>query len=223
MLPVVMRSGTRSKTCSRKYTCNCGAAATVQTRWQKAGNPLDASTIGRLVASAEQRDRELHQSVRRRDLIETTVALLIAPFFAFFTWITLGKSLWLAAAASALLSAWSLFVPWRLRQVRKLQPDPTSSTDMLTYLRAEKEATQAQYKLMHGILRWYLGPAGIGVILLFFGIRGWSAASFYYSLAVLALYLIIYLGNRRAASRNIAPKIEQIKCQINEISRGDEP
>ena len=194
----------------------------VQTTWQNANDTVDPGKTEHLVASARQRDRELHRSVRRRDLVETTVALLIAPFFAFFTWIALGRSLWLAAAASALLTAWSLYVPWRLRRARKLQPDPTLSTDMLTYLYAEKEATQAQYALLHGVLRWYLGPAGAGVMLLFFGIRGWSSASLYYALAVLALYFVIYLANRRVASRNISPKIEEIDRQIQELNRGNE-
>jgi len=195
----------------------------IQTGWQNAANNSDPDTTRRMVVSAKQRDRELHQSVRRRDLLETTVALLIAPFFAYFTWITLGKSMWLAAAASVLLVAWSLFVPWHLRRARKLQPDPVLSTDMLTYLRAEKKATQAQYEMLHGILRWYLGPAGVGVILLFLGVRGWSAASLYYSLTVLAVYFAIYVANRRVARRNIAPKIDQIDRQINAVSRGEEP
>jgi len=193
----------------------------LQTSWQSANGTVEEAQLKQWVQAAKDRDRNLHRIVRRRDILETSIALLLVPVFGFFAWFFLGKGMWVAAFGSALLVAGCLYIPWRLHQARKLQPDPEMSTDMLVYLRAERDATEAQYLLLKGILRWYLGPIGVAVILLYFGVQGWSLSTLYYTLLVLGLYGVIYLLNQKAAARKIAPRIEQIDEQIRALNRGD--
>lgn len=193
----------------------------IQTDWQSAGTTVAQTALKQMVQSVKARDRGLHQTVRRRDLIETVVALPMVPIFGFAAWSAVGKGLWLSAFAALLLVACCLYIPWRLRQARKLQPDPQTSTDMLAYLQAERAAARAQYDLLKGILGWYLGPIGVGVILFYFGANGWSMATLYYTLFVLGIYLIIYLLNQMAATGKIAPQIKQIDTQIRELKQGE--
>lgn len=193
----------------------------LQTSWQSANGTVDEAKWKQWVQDARDRDHHLHRTVRRRDILETSVALLLVPVFGFFGWFSLGKGMWVAALASALLVVCCLYIPWRLRRTRKLQPDPEMSTDMLVYLRAERDATQAQYNLSKGILSWYLGPIGVAVILLYYGVQGWSLNTLFYALLVVGLFGVIYLLNQKAAARKIAPRIEQIDGQIRELERGD--
>jgi len=193
----------------------------LQTSWQSTNGTVEEAQLKQWVQAAKDRDHYLHRAVRRRDILETGIALLLVPVFGFFAWFLLGKGMWVAAFAAALLVAGCLYIPWRLRQARKLQPDPEMSTDMLVYLRAERDATEAQYHLLKGILRWYLGPIGAAVILLYFGVQGWSLSTLYYTLLVLGLYGVIYLLNQKAAARKVAPRIEQIDEQIRALNQGD--
>jgi hypothetical protein len=98
-----------------------------------------------MVQIAQERSRNLHRLVKRRDFIEMTVALLIAPLFGFVVWSAFGKGLWVTAFASAFLASWCLFVPWHLRKTRKLFPDPKTSDDMLGYLKAERRAASRKF------------------------------------------------------------------------------
>lgn len=193
----------------------------LQASWQSASGTVEEAKWKQLMQDAKDRERKLHRTVRRRDILETSIALLLTPVFGFFAWSLLVKGMWVAALASAALVVCCLYIPWRLRQARKLQPDPEMSTDMLAYLRAERDATEAQVHLSKGILSWYLGPIGVAVILLYFGIQGWSLTTLYYTLFVFGLFGVIYLLNQKAAARKIEPRIEQIDEQIRELNRRD--
>jgi len=191
----------------------------IQDQWQSANGSSKEAKIQQYVQDAKNRERSLHRAVRRRDILETGIALLLVPFFGYFAWSSLGKEMWLAAFAATVLVGCCLYIPWRLHQARKLQPDPERSSDMLVYLHAELDATKAQYRLLKDILGWYLGPLGGAVILLYFGVQGWSLNTLFYTLIVLGLYGVIYLLNQKAAAHKIAPRIEQIENQIRELSR----
>lgn len=192
---------------------------TIQNQWQTGAGTPGSEDARQVVQNARRRNRDLHRKVKRRDLIETTVALLMVPVFGVFAWLAFGKGEWLTAFASAFLIGWCLYVPWRLHKTRKLIPDPETSNDMLGYLKTERRATQGQYDLLRGVLRWYLGPAGFGVLLFYFSARGFSLDTGIYTLVVVGVYGLIYVANQRAAIRRFAPAIEQIDRQIEELSR----
>jgi hypothetical protein len=117
----------------------------IQDDWKISNGIPDSAEIQSMVQIAQERSRNLHRLVKRRDFIETTVALLIAPLFGFVVWSAFGKGLWITAFASAFLASWCLFVPWHLRKTRKLFPDPKTSDDMLGYLKAERRAASRKF------------------------------------------------------------------------------
>lgn len=192
----------------------------IQQGWQSTGPAPERSEVERMARDARQRARKLHRRVRWRDGLETVVAVVLAPVFAWLFHFMLGHGMWLAAAGSALIAVWCLYVPWRLHRARRLLPDPKASADMLSYLRQERVATRAQYELLRSILRWYLGPAAVGVFMVYYGIRGWSMETLYYFAAVFVLYGLIYIGNRSAASKQLAPALERIERAIEELENG---
>jgi hypothetical protein len=171
------------------------------------------------IADLEYRERTTHRRVRRRDLLETIVAVLLAPIFAATTYFLAREGVWLSSAASLLLTGSCLYIPWRLRKARRMLPTLRPDTPTLDYLRQERDALQAQYQLLNGILGWYLGPLGVGAVLLYAGIRGLSVDTAIYTTAVLALYGVIYLGNRAAARKQIKPLIDEIDQQIAQLEQ----
>ena len=65
----------------------------IQNEWQTSNGIPGEAEIQRMAQSAQERSRNVHRAVKRRDLIETTAALLIAPMFGFWAWSALGKGL----------------------------------------------------------------------------------------------------------------------------------
>lgn len=167
----------------------------------------------------QKRERRLHRRVRLRDAIETIVALLIAPFFGVASWFFFSHGLWLTTAGALLLTLWCLFVPWKLRQARKLKPRLHPEVDLLSYLHQERQALQAQYHLLDGIIGWYLGPAAVGVLAFYLGVKGLSWDSAVYTAAVLFVYGLIYIGNRAAAHKQLRPQIESIDREILDLQQ----
>lgn len=169
------------------------------------------------IDALQHRERTTHRRVRRRDLLETVVAIPLAVFFAAAGVILLKKGVWLSGAAALWLTASCIYIPWRLREARKLLPVLRPETPTLEYLRCERDALHAQYELLNGILRWYLGPLGVGVLAFYAGIKGWSSDTAWYTAAVTGLYGLIYLGNRAAAQKRIKPLIAEVEQHISQL------
>ena len=169
------------------------------------------------ISNLEYRERTTHRRVRRRDLLETIVAVPLAVFFLVAGYFLLRHGMWLSGAAALWLTASCIYIPWQLRKARRMLPALKPDSPTLEYLRRERDALHAQFDLLNGILRWYLGPLGVGVLLFYAGIKGLSSDTAWYSAAVIGLYGLIYLGNRATARKRIQPLIDEVEQHISQL------
>jgi hypothetical protein len=169
------------------------------------GTPDAAAPFDRL-AQIEERSRRLDALVRRRDRLETAVALTIAPFFAaVVVWGTHG----VGRLGAALLTLSCLWIPLRLAHARRSFGAAPRDRSLKSFLHEERARVQAQVRLLRTIIWWYLLPLGVGVVLLFSGARSLVATTVYAAF-VAALYGGIYALNRRAVATELEPRLEEI-------------
>ncbi len=191
---------------------------TLKNQWQTGGGEaLDREQAAAIVAAARERSETLHRRVRGRDRLETIVALLLAPFFAVVAVIEGRQGLWITVIGCAVLVAACIYIPLKLRGARRLLPRADAASGLLAYLRGERRALEAQVKLARGVLRWYLAPIAVGVLLVFVGIQGASLASLYYALAVLGISAAIYFANLLAVARQFEPRLNEIESELQSL------
>lgn len=162
-------------------------------------------------------DKRLHRKIIWRDRIETAVAVLMFPFFLFFGGFMFANGLIIAGLGCLWLCACLVYIPLKLRRARQLTKQSNMDLGMDDYLHKERAAMVAQYELISGVFWWYLLPLGAGVLMVFAGIRGLSLPTLWYTLGVVGLYGLIYLGNKRAADNQFLPRIQQIDRSLEEL------
>lgn len=196
----------------------------LQHQWQAAGTGAGNSngngngTDG-VMAVIAARERALTAAVRFRDLIESVAALTLMPLFSWAAWHEGRAGNLVSALAAVFLVLWALVVILMLRRARRRLPVLRPDTDLRRYLLAERDALQAQYRLLDRILGWYVAPCALGVIVFFVGIAGMGPASLLYATLVLGLGAGIWRWNRHVARVRYAPRIAAIAREIEAIDK----
>ena len=147
----------------------------------------------------EQRDQALRRTLRRRDLVETGVALLMAPVFVAIAVKLFLDEAWAAFAFCGLIVAWIAFVPWRLWQARRALPTPRPELPTVDYLGAERDAMLAQARMLEQAWLWYFAPCAVGIAGLAFSVAGFTPKSIAYVAIVAVFCVVMSVANRRAA------------------------
>jgi hypothetical protein len=109
------------------------------------------------LAAVTERAAELDRAVRRRDRIETVVALALLPIFGWVAWATPHP---VSAVGAATVALACVVIPVRLRMARRRRPDPGLPLEQS--LRAELDRIRAQERLLGSVAWWYLAPLGAG-------------------------------------------------------------
>jgi hypothetical protein len=151
--------------------------------------------------------------VRRRDRLETVVALAIAPFFAAV--VVLGTDS-VARLGAAILTVSCLGIPLRLAHARRGFRGARRDRPLKTFLREERERVLAQVHLLSTVLWWYLLPLGVGVVMVFSGARSPMATTIY-AAVVAVLYGGIYWLNQRAIATELKPRLEEIEAMLGAV------
>lgn len=164
----------------------------------------------------------LRRTIRRRDLMETVVALFLALFFGANVWFLWIGGFETAAAFSLWLSIACITIPIRLRNGRKRFPARESDLPLRAFLQQERAALAHQRHLLGTVLWWYLGPIMIGVLGFFIGIRGLHWHSLAYAAFVLLIGFGIERANRLAVRTRIEPAIRAIDEQIRQLEEDND-
>jgi hypothetical protein len=175
-----------------------------------------------LADELEARDRALRAALKRRDLVETGAALVIAPVFVALAVKLFRDEAWAAFAFCALIVAWIAFVPWRLWRARRALPVPRADLPSLAYLGAEREAMLAQARMLEQAWLWYFAPCAVGVAGLAFSVAGLTTKSVAYVAIVAAFCAVMSFANRHAARVAFREHAAAISRQIEQTSE-DEP
>lgn len=184
-------------------------------RWQSAA----AADAFDDVEAVRERDRKLRGTVKRRDYIETAVALFVMPFFLWTAWnLATGDKL-LGAAFALFIALWAGFVPLRLWHTRRRMPTPHPDRPLREYLDEEREAMLAQARMLESVWVWYLGPCMIGVLGLVFSIRTPTIGTWVYVGIVVAFCVLIGWANHVAARKHFRAMAEDIGRQIQALNK----
>lgn len=187
----------------------------IRGRWQGAVAPLPDTD---LLAQVQQRDASVRAALRRRDWLETAVAVLVAPVFAFAAWRAGLRDDWVQVAFCVLLAAWAIYVPLQLWHTRRRLPVAHPQRPLLDYLREEHAAMIAQAEQLERIWLWYLAPCAIGTIGLNFSAVGAVTSAWLYAAVVLVFCAGLGRLNHRAARTQFRALAAQIEQQISRLS-----
>ncbi|MEN1928644.1 hypothetical protein WCE37_06570 [Luteimonas sp. MJ250] len=182
----------------------------------------DTPTVHLLpIDELQKRDQALWKKVRRRDLIETIAAVLVAVFFALITLAALIDGEWLQAGFALLITAWGVALPFRLRCSRRLAPEPDHDAPLLAYLQRQRDATLAQARMLEQVWLWYLTPPAIGLAGLTLARDGATAGTLRYLAVMLVLYAALAWINRRVARTQFRAHAETLQRQIDALAASD--
>ncbi len=162
-------------------------------------------------------ERALWRIIRRRDLGETLVGLVLLPVFGVWALTAGAKDRWVEAAFAGLLVVSISYIIVRLSRARKQIPTPDPGASVREFLQAELAAVQTQSRLLRNVGLWYLAPLGVGVIGLVASSRGFDGFSLLYALFVIALYVGIAWLNRTALALKVDPVRTEIELQLAEL------
>jgi len=188
-----------------------------KTEVEQAGEQQDLSS---LVESLEKETIKLDKSVKRRDIIETSIALLLVPVWAwklFYSASVLQSiGLWIA-----ILSC--LYIPYKLLKARQVETAKDDS--LLAFLSVEKIKLEKQKQLLESVATWYISPLMLAIILITAGAKVDEAGIplisqqlmvYYFFCAILTVG--VYFLNKRAAKKKFAPLLDKVNQQIKELT-----
>jgi hypothetical protein len=168
------------------------------------------------LAAVTERAAELDRAVRRRDRIETVVALVLLPIFA---WVAVATPHPVSAVGAAIVALACALIPVRLRLARRRRPDP--GLPLAQSLRAELDRIRAQERLLGSVAWWYLAPLGAGVILFMAGAPVAPLFKVGYAALVVAFFGWLLHLNLRAVRRDLQPVARDLESWLAGLDEPD--
>lgn len=178
--------------------------------WRR--QPTPATDPAQELRAVRARAAGIARTVRRRDWIETGIALILLPLFA---WQAVHAPTLLSSIGAAIIAVACIVIPLRLRHARGREPDPTAP--VLDALRAELQRVRAQERLLGTVAWWYFGPLGIGVILLVGGSSASAAFRIGYAMIVVVIFGVLLHLNLRTVRNICWPVARELEMWISDI------
>lgn len=171
--------------------------------WQEQESAGGLRSMEEVLSEVKRRSREYDRKIFRRDVREIIAAVLVAGFFGFQA-VTAEPVL--ARIGALIVVAGAVLIVWKLRRARANGQEELAGRPVSERLREEIDKVESQIELLESVLWWYLGPAGIGIVLMVAaeGIEGWFEAV--YLVAVLAFFGFVWWLNQRAVERSQRPR-----------------
>lgn len=187
-----------------------------KTEVEKTGKQQD---LTRLVESLEKETKKLDKSIKRRDIMEISIALLLIPVWAWKLFYSASLlqtiGLWIAIVAC-------IYIPYKLLKARQVESAKDDS--LLAFLSVEKSKLEKQKELLETIAIWYLSPLMVAIVLITAGskvddagVPQISEQLMVYYLFCGVLYVGIYFLNKSAAKKKFAPLLDRVNQQIQEL------
>lgn len=190
----------------------------IRRQWQHDAPATTAVPVDKL----QSLDRAIQKQVRRRDLIETLAAAVVAIFFTFVALGLAADAEWTALAFTVLLVMWALAVPLRLRHARRRMPAEEPQLALVETLGRNRDAALIQARMLERVWLWYLTPPAIGIFGLTLTLQGPSG----FALAYLGVVTVLYFGiawlNRHVARTKFRAHAAQLQRQIDALHQTDE-
>ncbi len=197
----------------------------LKTEWKnEIEQPAGERDCGDALVALEKETSKLDKTVKRRDTLEISIALLMIPLWSWKLFYSAGvmqsTGLWIAIMAC-------LFIPYKLINARKVVAP--KNNNMLAFLKTEKLKLVKQKTLLESIAWWYISPLMLAVILITAGATVNSMGipqitgqlAIYYLFCAL-LVVGVFLLNKRAAKKQFTPLLDKVNQRINEMIQSPE-
>ena len=187
--------------------------------------------LSRLMIELENRMSTIDNNIRKRDMSEIIVSVIMIPIFSLVAY----QVPFLLSKIGAIISVvWFIYVIYRLVSTRKFKVAPKPDTTFRDQLFNQKRYIKKQANLLDTVLYWYLIPPFIAHAMFMIGLNNdvsiegptfmfdWLLPiSLYGKIGAIAfaaiLYFFIYRMNKKAVRQNYLPvikSIEQIEQQL---------
>ncbi len=123
--------------------------------------------LSRLLSALNGKMNRIEKSIRRRDITETTVAILMIPVFGYFAY---EIPFPLTKVGSILIIIWLGYLIFKLRDVKKHKPRVDLTLSFREQLENQKAYMLQQARLLDTVLYWYLLPPFIANAILVLGL-----------------------------------------------------
>jgi hypothetical protein len=173
-----------------------------------------------VVRSLEKETNKLDKSVKRRDRLEISIALLLIPawIWKLFYAASLIQSvgLWIAILAC-------LLIPYKMLKAKQVEGPKDDS--LLGFLAVEKIKLEKQKKLLESIVVWYIAPLMLAIVLITAGATvnnsgfpqmNQNMGIYYFSCALLSVG--VYFLNKRAVKKQFTPLLDKVNLRIKELT-----
>ena len=192
--------------------------------WQEIVDvPADNENLEKVIAMLEHETKKVDKEIKRRDILEITIALMLIPFWVFGLFYSAGiiQSIGLILA---ILN--SIYIPYRLVSAKKINVSKESS--IRSYLENEKQKISQQKSLLEGVVSWYIAPITVSIILITLGasvdasgIPQLSESLMIYYGFVTILIVAVYFLNKRAVTKKFTPLLSSIDKKLQELKEAD--
>ena len=166
----------------------------------------------------QRADDSLVRAVRKRDRIETVVAVVVVVFFLVGALGAAAQGLWLELFFRLVVVAWAAWLPFAFRRARNAVPTADPRMPQLEYLALQRDAALVQARLLERVWLWYLTPPAIGVTGIKLASDGVTAGSLTYLGGMVVLYAAIAWFNRRAARTRFRAHAAVLQQQIDALA-----
>ena len=169
-----------------------------------------------MLSFVKQHSESFDRKIWRRDLREGLAAAFV--FVAFGVMAVLTAS-WVVCSGAALVMAGSAYIGWKLYRTRaRHRTTAVAGQPVADAIRAELGKVDTQIGLLENVLRWYIAPLAVGVVLVVAGDEGASWFTLGYAAFVVALSGAIYYLNQRAVRRDLRPQREKLAYLLRQIA-----
>lgn len=167
-----------------------------------------------LLAWVREASEAFERRIRRRDLLETLAAVVVAALFGYEA---ATSATWLARIGAGILVLSSGFVVWWLRRARTSGPARAADRSVADRLRAERERVEIQIRLLETVAWWYLAPPAVGAVLFIVGLGAGTVATLISLAGVAGVFGAVCHLNRRAARTHLRPRRDELTRLLEEL------
>lgn len=188
--------------------------------WQQQVNtPATTENLTEVIAMLEKETTKIDKEIRRRDMLEITIAILLIPFWLWGLYNSVSS---LQTVGLCLAISTSIYIPYKLVSAKKVAP--VKNNNVKTFLETERLKVQQQKQLLESIVWWYIAPITVSIVLITLGSRVNDAGipqineqlGYYYGFLTL-LIVGIYLLNKQAAKKKFEPLLKNIEQRLAEL------
>lgn len=188
--------------------------------WQQTLQSADApDNLTEVIAMLALKTEKIDKEIKRRDILEIGIALLLIPFWVYGLINTAGN---MQTIGLVLAIFSSIFIPFKLIKAKQIKHSKASS--LRAFLENERQKLYQQKRLLETVLWWYLTPITVSIVLIVLGStvdeHGLpqlnDTLSLYFS-SVAVLYAGIYFLNKRAAKKKFTPLLENVEQRLAQL------